>query len=483
MNKHWHTLIIGSGFGGLCMAAKLKEQGDDDFLILEKANAIGGTWRENTYPGAECDVPSALYSYSFARNPTWDFKWAKQPQILQYINRFADERDLSRHVKFQSEVVSASFDGTVWTLCLSDSKTLECRFLVSAIGQLHHPNIPDFKGREDYGGISFHSAQWDHNVSLKGKNVAVIGNAASAVQLIPEVAETAGKLTIYHRTPNWVIPKGDRPYSKLEKALGRCFPWLTNIYRFHIWCLGEYGLWPMIKGNPVAAWAGRIMSKRHLRKSIKDKNLRDVLTPDYPIGAKRVLLSDKYFLALARDNVDVVDGGVGAFSKTGVGDKEGINRAHDVVVFATGFHTNPFLKAIEVRGSNGTTLTKKWAGGAYAYYGTMVSDFPNLFILYGPNTNTGHTSIIFKLEQQVGYILKLMAKAEQGTITVKPQAEAKFNDEMQSRLSKLAWAKIDASWYKDGDRVTNNWPGSSLEFKRRLKEPIWDNFEVSNAKS
>lgn len=405
-------------------------------------------------------------------------KTAANLALYPYIHDFAHDRGLKSHLKFNEKLVSARYNDGLWTVSLGSGEILRCQFLVSAIGQLHHPNIPSFKGAQVYEGESFHSAQWQHDVPLSGKNVAVIGNAASAVQLIPEVAEQAKTLTIYHRTPNWIIPKGDRPYSKFEKALGKQWPWLTNFYRFHIWCLGEYGLWPMIKGNPLAAAWGRRLFKRQLREHIKDKALQDVLTPDYPIGAKRVLLSDKYFPALARDNVTLTDGGVKAFDEKGLIDKDGHHRKHDVVIFATGFHTNPFLKDIDIIGEDGRALRDKWKDGAFAYHGTMVSGFPNLFILYGPNTNTGHTSIIFKLEQQVGYALKLMGKAGDGSITVKPDAETSFNTEIQTRLATLAWAKIEASWYKDGDRVTNNWPGSSLEFKRRLKTPIWDDFEV-----
>lgn len=479
MAKHFRTLIIGAGFGGLCMGAQLKKRRDNDFLILEKADDIGGTWRDNTYPGAECDVPSALYSYSFFRNPTWDFKWAKQPQILKYINQVTDAFGLEWHLKLGAEVKRAVFDGGGWIVHLGSGEVLTCQFLVSAIGQLHHPNTPKFSGLKSFKKPKFHSAQWDHSFDWHGKDIAVIGNAASAVQLIPELAEKAAQLTVYHRSANWVLAKKDRPYTKIEKLIGKLFPPFTNLYRFHIWCLGEYGLWPMIKGNKLATRIGTLWFRHHLEKHIQDETLREVVTPDYPIGAKRILLSDKYFPALARDNVTVVSGGVKNFTSEGILAPDGQERAHDAVIFATGFHTNPFLKEIEVEGRDNASLGDNWAKGAFAYCGTITSGFPNLFILYGPNTNTGHTSVIFKLEQQVGYILKLMKKADQGMIDVKPEAETAYNEELQTQLSKLAWAKIDVSWYKDGDRITNNWPGSSLEFKRRLKTPIWDDFVIS----
>ncbi|WP_409433555.1 flavin-containing monooxygenase [Litorimonas sp. RW-G-Af-16] len=473
------TLIIGTGFGGLCMGAKLRDAGRDDFVILEKADGVGGTWRENTYPGAECDIASAFYSYSFWPNPGWDFKWAKQPQILKYLNDFADAFDLRRHIEFGQTVTGATYDNAgFWTVYLADGSSRQCRFLVSAIGQLHHPKTPEVSGHSDYQGASFHSAEWDHSFDMTGKEIAVIGNAASAIQLIPEVAKAAKNLTVYHRSPNWILPKKDRAYTRLETWLGKRFPALGKLYRFSLWCQGEYFIWPMIKGRRVRSWLGEQWCKWGLRQHIKDKDLRAKLTPDFPIGAKRVLLSDKIYPALARDNVDVVTKGVDHFTSDGIETVDGTKRQHDAVIFATGFYSNPFLKSLNVIGEDGLALTDHWADGAQAYMGTMTSGFPNLFILYGPNTNTGHTSIVYKLEHQIALVLQLLDKAGTGAIAVDPEAEAEFNIEMQSRLKKLAWSQVEASWYKVGEKVTNNWPGSSVEYRRRMHTPIWDHFEV-----
>ena len=479
MSNHHKTIIIGAGFGGLCMGAKLRETGEEDFIILEKAESVGGTWQENTYPGAGCDIPSALYSYSFARKYDWSAKWAKQPEILAYINDCVDAFGLGPHLRFGTAVKSTTFKDEQWHVELDSGENLTCQFLVSAIGQLHHPKTPEFKGIDSYKGIAFHSARWDHSIDLSDKTVAVIGNAASAVQLIPEVAKQAKHLTVYHRSPNWVVGKDDLPFWGVERLLGPFFKPFGNFDRFQTWALGEFGLWRMIQGDKLSSWLGRRWFRKNLTKSVKDTALQNKFTPDYPIGAKRVLLSDDYFPALVRDDVDVVFEGVKAFNEKGIVDSQDTSRDHDVVVFATGFHTNPFLKDIDVIGKAGELLRDKWANGAYAYMGTMTADYPNLFLLYGPNTNTGHSSIIFKLEQQVGYVLRLMDEAGEGQVDVAPQAEVEFNEEMQSRLAKLAWSKVDASWYKDGERVTNNWPGSSREFKRRLKTPIWKYFEVT----
>lgn len=480
--ERFETIIVGTGFAGLGLAATLKEDARSDFVLLEKADAIGGTWRENSYPGAECDVPSALYSYSFAPNPTWDFKWAKQAQILTYINDFADSRDLRPHIRYQAKVITAEWiaDKAEWRVSLESGEQMYARFLVSAIGQLHHPNTPKFDGFDDFQGPAFHTARWDHSVDIKGKDVACVGNAASAIQLIPEVAKTARKLTVYHRSPNWIVDKGDRPYSRLEKWVGKTFPAFAKLYRASIWAQGEYGLWPTIQGKPLQS----AVLKRQHRKKLEaafpnDEAMRERLTPDYPIGARRILLSDKYIEALARDNVEVVFDPIERFTEDGI-EAGGAQRDHDVVAMATGFITNPFLKEIAVTGADGLSLRDRWSDGAEAYLGVMTSGFPNLFMLYGPNTNTGHTSIVYKLEQQFEMVRQLMDHAGQGVIAVRADAEADYNAEIQTRLRDTAWDKVEASWYKDGEKITNNWPGSSREFKQRLTTPIFDHFEVSS---
>lgn len=287
------TLIIGAGFGGMCMGVKLKEAGKTDFIIVEKADEVGGTWRENTYPGAECDIASALYSYSFAPNPAWDFKWAKQKQIHAYQKGIAESYGLYEHIRFGCTVVSASFEAGRWRTVFSDGEIITSRFLVSAIGQLHIPKTPDIAGAENYKGVSFHSAQWDQSYDYDGKNIAVVGNAASAIQLIPELAEVANNLTVYHRSANWIIPKKDRAYWSIEKWLGKRFPSLGKLYRFSLFAQGEYFIWRIIQGKPIARLYGEIWAKLGLRKHIKDPELRAKMLPDYPMGARRILLSDK----------------------------------------------------------------------------------------------------------------------------------------------------------------------------------------------
>ena len=473
-------VIVGTGFAGLGLAAKLREQGIEDFIILEKSDGVGGTWRHNTYPGAECDIASMLYSFSFAPNPAWDFKWAKQPQILDYLENFAKTRDLYRHVKFGQTVTSAEYHEGRWTVKTAEGDAYNCQFFISAIGQLHHPATPEFKGKDIFTGPSFHSAEWEHDVDLSGKNVAVIGVGASAAQLIPEVAKIAKRLTVYQRSPNWIINKHDRPYSKAEKWLASKLPFMARLYRGGLWCQGEFIIWPTIKGSKWRRALIRKLNAMEIKKHVKDPDKRAKLTPDYPVGAKRILLSDKYYAGIGRENVSLETDGIAEIKKGGIQTVGDTLHTHDVIIYATGFHTNPFLKEIDVRGENGADLREHWKSGAFAYLGVTTSGFPNMFMLYGPNTNTGHTSIVYKLEAQFEHILRLIDKTGAGIVEVDSDAEAAYNLEAQEKLSKLAWAKIEASWYKDGTRVTNNWHGGSLEFKRRLENPIYEHFTFSH---
>ena len=385
-------------------------------------------------------------------------------------------------MRFGERVCRAEFDDAQngWTVITHHGQRFDCQYLISAVGQLHHPNKPDIKGRDDFKGVSFHSARWNHDIDIQGKRIGVIGNAASAVQFIPEIAHTAGHVTVYQRSANWVVDKGDRPYTSLEKALARHAPWMATLYRFGLWSLSEYVVWPVIKGAKLRGAIMRAKNRMDMKRFIKDPKMRALLTPTYPVGAKRILFSDKYYEALAFDNVSLVTNKVGSLRETGITTADGTMHDHDVLIWGTGFHTNPFLKEIDVVGAKGRRLDDHWTGGARAYMGVMTDGFPNLFMLYGPNTNTGHTSIIFKLECQAGYISQLLQEAERaaprGVIAVRSDAARDFDREMQERLRHLAWNKVEASWYKDGDRLTNNWPGSSLEFRRRTARPDMAHF-------
>lgn len=462
------------------MGAKLKRAGYDDFIILEKADSLGGTWRENRYPGAECDVASVLYSYSFYPNPTWDFKWAKQKQILAYLDRFTEDMGLRSHIHFEKAVSKAVYNETTacWDVETKSGEHYSANFLIPALGQLHHPQIPEIPGQSENTSHAFHTAQWPDDVDLKGKDIAVIGNAASAIQLIPEAAKDAAHLTVYQRSANWIIPKRDRPYTAAEKGLAKRMPWLSKVYRLFWFMIGEWVLYPMIKGRKFQSWLGARLCKSEMRKHIRDKDKRASLTPNYPIGAKRILLSEVYYPALARDNVSLVTDPIEKLTDKGIKGQSGTARDHDIIVYATGFATIPFYKNISITGKGGVSLQSQWSRGAQAYYGVVTADFPNMFMLYGPNTNTGHTSIVFKLENQVNYILQLLDGHQSSIISVKSEAEARYADTMQQRLQKTSWAKIENSWYKHGDKIDRNWPGSGIAYKRMMKTVVWDDYDV-----
>ncbi|MFT4635204.1 MAG: cation diffusion facilitator CzcD-associated flavoprotein CzcO [Arenicella sp.] len=469
------TVVIGSGFGGLCMGIKLKQAGDDDFIILEKADDLGGTWRENTYPGAECDIPSALYSYSFEHNAEWQSKWSGQQQILKYQHDTAAKYGLDRHLKYQQQVIALVFDESElrWTVSTSDGAQFKAQHVVCAIGQLHKLATPVFANAEKFQGAVFHSGKWDHSVDLKDKKVVVIGNAASAVQFIPEIAKIAKQLTIFQRSPNWILPKVDRPYSGFEQRVSAKYPLMAKLYRRCLWALGEYGVLPAIKGNRISKWLVRKACLGNLNKHVSDPELREKLTPDYPVGAKRVLFSDHYFPALALDNVNLNTAGATSFSAKGVVDKAGDETQAEVIIYGTGFQTNPFLADIEVSGIGQRSIRDAWSNGAQAYLGVSTNGFPNLHLLYGPNTNLGHTSIIIMLEAQADFVIQAMCHLDQvskQTCEVKNEVEQTYNLELQTRLSSMAFSKIENSWYKDGDKVTNNWAGGTREYVMRLKK-------------
>ena len=483
MNKV-KIVIVGSGFAGLCMAIKLKQAGMDDFVILEKAAELGGTWRENTYPGAECDIPSALYSYSFEPNHKWEFKWSGQKQILKYQQDTAAKYQLDSHFHFNSELVSAHYqpDSQRWHLLTQNGKQFSAQHFVPAIGQLHHPMTPKFPGKGDFLGAQFHSAQWGHNVDLTGKQVVVIGNAASAVQFIPEIAEQVEKLTVLQRSPNWIIPKVDRAYAGWEQTLSAKVPLVAKVYRFLVWTLGEWVVLPALKGNPVMRWLMRKWSLRHLRKSISDESLREVLTPKYTMGAKRILFSDTYYPALERSNVELRCTTIERLSSSGLIIESGEQIDCDVIIYGTGFKTNPFLSPIDVVGEDGTNIRNAWSTGAQAYLGLATNGFPNMHMLYGPNTNLGHSSIIIMIEAQVNYVMQaILGLEKQGkqAMQVKADVENQYNRALQARLQKMAFDEIEASWYKDGNKITNNWAGGTFEYTRKLKTLNWSNYLVS----
>lgn len=470
--------IIGTGFSGLCAGIKLKERGSHNFVIYEKADDLGGTWRENTYPGAECDVPSSLYSYSFERNPNWTHKWSEQSEILEYMRYCATKHGLIPHIRYGVEVTALTYreESGTWVLETASGDSEEFDVVVSAVGQLHKPFMPEIPGAETFGGSMFHSARWDHSVSLEGKNVVSVGNAASAIQFIPEIAPLAKKLTVFQRSANWIIPKGDREYTNFEKTLVKVIPPLLLLYRFNLWFKGESQLYPLLKSksNMLRNMAQK-QTIKYIDEKIDDPELRKKLVPDYPMGAKRILFSDNIYDALNRDNVEVETDAIDHIEPGAVVTQSGKRHEAEVIAFATGFVTTDFLTPMTVTGKDGVVLNDVWqdTGGAEAYLGITHTGFPNFFMLYGPNTNLGHNSMVVMFEAQVRYLvscLDALDARDAKTLDVKPEVQKAFNEEMQSRLSETTWAAIEKSWYmNERGKITNNWAGRTTEYIRRTK--------------
>jgi cation diffusion facilitator CzcD-associated flavoprotein CzcO len=472
--QHYTCVIVGSGFSGICLAIRLKQQGIDDFLVLEKADALGGTWRDNHYPGAECDVPSALYSFSFETKTDWNYQWSEQPQILEYIGNTARKHGVVGHIRFGSELRAADYDAAkgTWQLTLGDGSALSAQFLVSAVGQLHIPQIPQYPGSDSFQGPRFHSANWDHTVDLRGKTVAVIGNAASAVQFVPVVAQQAGKLMIFQRSANWVSQKRDRRYTEREKKLLRLFPIAKRLARLRIYLRNELFVYPALKGSRFHKWLLTMACMNYLNKTVTDEALRQKLVPDYPVGGKRILVVDGYYEALMRENVALVTDPLDAIDERGIRTCDGQHHPCDIIIYGTGFVTNPFLAGIAVTGRSGKALAEHWSAGARAYLGITTHEFPNLFFMYGPNTNLGHNSILLMAEAQANYILQALnavAQRRASTLEVREDVEEKYNQTIQARLRDMVWNSVAESWYKSGGRITNNWPGSAGEYRRATR--------------
>ena len=482
MNNHSQTakalriLIIGTGFGGLGMAIQLRQAGFEDFLLLEKAGDIGGTWRDNSYPGAACDVPSHLYSFSFEPKVDWSRKYAPQAEIHGYMQHCVDKYRLRPHIRLQAEVRSAAFDESagLWRVSLSSGEELTAEVLISACGQLNQPAYPAIPGIEQFQGEAFHSARWRHDLDLAGKRVAVIGTGASAIQFVPQIQPRVAELKLFQRSAAYVLPKADRAYRPWELALLRRLPWLQRLDRSLQYLQHE------VRGLAFISlpWLMKVFRSgfdRHLRRHIPDPALRARLQPDYPMGCKRILISNDYLPALAQANVQVIDTAIEAVTSTGIRTRDGQEHACDVLIYGTGFAATDFLAPMQIRGRDGVELNQAWREGAEAYKGISVSGFPNLFILYGPNTNLGHSSIIYMLESQFRYVLGcIQALQARGLryLDVKAQVQQAYNRRIQADSHRTIWEQGCSSWYKTASgKSTNNWPGYTFTYRHLTRAP------------
>ncbi len=466
--------VIGTGFSGLGMAIKLKERGEASFAVFEKADDLGGTWRDNVYPGCGCDVPSHLYSYSFALDPSWTRHYAAQPEILTYLKRCAQRFGLHPHLRFRHEVTSARFDeeAALWRLSFKDQPPVAARFLVLGMGALHRPALPEIKGRDSFKGAMCHSAQWTlSDEDLRGKRVAVIGTGASAIQLVPQIAPVVGELSVFQRTPPWVLPKPDKPIAAAARQRMRVAPALARARRYGIYWLMEvqaYGF----SVNPSALKIASAIGRSHLKRQVPDEALRERLTPGDVPGCKRILLSNDYYPALSRPNVRVHTEGIASITEDAILTRDGARHEVDVIIFGTGFKvTEPMPRGL-IFGLGGQDIMDAWSEGVRAYKGVTVSGFPNMFILMGPNTGLGHNSMVFMIEAQISYALRAMdaLNARQGAhLDVTQSAQDAYHAMLQPRLRRSVWGTGCQSWYLDdkGDNPTV-WPGFTVEYWWRM---------------
>ncbi|MEZ5509734.1 MAG: NAD(P)/FAD-dependent oxidoreductase [Gammaproteobacteria bacterium] len=467
--------IIGAGLGGLVAAIKLQQAGHTDIQLFDRNDKVGGTWAENQYPGSQCDVPILLYQLSFAPSFTWSRLFATAPEIQRYCEEITDRYRLRDRIHLSEPVTSARWNDSsrTWTVQTSKGRLLEVDVVIGALGQLNRPQWPDINGRESFAGESMHSARWNHNVDFTGKRVAVIGSAASAVQIVPALAKTVAQLSVFQRSPNWLLPRNDRPVppeemmlmaTDMAKALE-----LSDMMRRYIFDNADHFFWQAFQWTPAGRAAFTRISLNHLEAQVEDPALRQQLTPNYPIGCKRVLFCDDYYPALQKPNVDLVTTAIDRIVPGGIVTADGRQHDVDIIVYATGFETTEWKWSVDIIGSDGRHLNQAWADAPEAYLGIGVAGFPNLFVMYGPNTNLGHNSITFMLECQGDYIVKALAALDTaGARAMAPNQAAQdaFNARLQEQLNLTAWADPSAgNWYRNArGRITQNWSSHARDY-------------------
>lgn len=470
-------LIVGSGFSGLGMAVKLREAGRNDFVVIEKADDVGGTWRDNTYPGAECDIQSHMYSFSWDLNPGWSREYSAQPEIHDYMRKVAAKHGLYDLIHFGTEMTGATWDEHTlrWTVTTS-KETYETRILVSGIGGLHIPNIPTLEGAESFAGPRFHSAQWDHDVDLTGKRVAVVGTGASAIQFIPQIVGDVAQLDVYQRTAPWVVPKHNHDIEGRKASVLRKVPGATRAYRNALYWFNEA---QQVGFTGPAQNVTKLVEKRvsdYIRRTVDDPAVAEKLIPDYRLGCKRVLKTDNYVPVYNRDNVELVTDGIAEVTPEGIRAKDGTFREADVIIYGTGFHVTDAFEWVHVTGKGGRDLSKHFdAEGIETYLGITVTHFPNFFFMLGPNTALGHNSVVFMIEQQTKWIIRMLEEMdERGAEAVEPtpQAQREFNDELQEKVEKGVWSQGGCtSWYLDSKGKNRTiWPGFTFRYWWRTRK-------------
>ncbi|TAK84734.1 MAG: NAD(P)/FAD-dependent oxidoreductase [Aquabacterium sp.] len=475
--------IVGTGFGGLCMAIQLRRAGIDNFVILEKAQGVGGTWRENSYPGAACDVQSHMYSFSFAPKHDWSQRFAPQAEIHAYIEKTTDEYGLRPFIRYGQQVVRANFDEHTgrWTIHTAAGQVFVARHWVLASGPLHVPAFPAIKGLENFKGKVMHSAQWDHDYDLAGKNVVSIGTGASAIQYVPEIAPKVKQLHVFQRSAAWVMPRDERKYSALGKAIFKAFPAVQKLHRWQLYWTNEARMLPML--NPWMARAGELIVKSIIRRKVKDPVIRRKLTPDYALGCKRVLISNKWFPTFNRPNVELVTEGIREIREHSIVSADGKERQADCIVLGTGFIVDPriYMKDFEITGRDGHVLSRDWAKVPTAYLGINITGFPNMHQLVGPHTGLGHNSIIFMIEAQVHYVIQCIKEQRaRGAdyVDVKPQAQQAFVAEVMKNLEGTVWTSGCKSWYQTAEGINFAlWPKSTWAYWMQCRNVVSGDYQ------
>ncbi len=464
------------------MAIALDRAGHD-FVIFERSTEVGGTWHDNIYPGAGCDVSSHLYCFSFEPNPDWQRKFALQPEIHQYFVHCVAKYRLAPRLRLGTEVTAIRFAETehTWHLTTAGGEDHVFDAVVSGTGQLNRPHVAKLAGDETFAGTRFHSARWNPAHELAGRDVAVIGSGASAIQLVPQIAKVAKRVTVFQRTPPYVMRRNDHPYPAWQRWLFRHIPFLLAWTRTWLYWVHE-SRFPALRRD---SWMGKLvgwLTLRHMRSVIRDPALRDKLTPAYPVGCKRILISDDWYQALTLPNVEVVTAGIERVTPGGITTADGASHAADTIIDATGFESTGFLVPIHVTGRGGAVLSEVWRTGAAAHHGITVAGFPNLFLLYGPNTNLGHNSILFMIECQVRYITRCLGEVERRGarwLEVRPEAMARSNERLQRALARTVWGAGCHNWYATDGKITNNWSGRTTAYWWRSRRPRFSEFEFA----
>jgi cation diffusion facilitator CzcD-associated flavoprotein CzcO len=476
------VVIAGSGFSGLGMAIKLKEQGNEDFVVLERADEVGGTWNANTYPGCACDVPSHLYSFSFAPNPAWSHTYSPQPEIHDYLRRCADDFGVRPHVRLNTTLTSAEWieeDGR-WTI-ETDRGDFSARVFISAMGPLTEPRIPDIPGLDDFEGETWHSARWNHDYDLAGKRVASIGTGASAIQYVPEIQPKVGKLHVFQRTAPWIAPHSNRPITGVERALYRAVPALQRLNRAGVYALREALVLGFVKRPALMKVIERV-ARAHREQQVKDPELRRKVTPDYAMGCKRILPSNRWYPTLQEPNVELVTGGVREVRRNSVVGEDGVEREVDAIVFGTGFEVTDMPAARLIAGRDRERLSEVWAGSPRSHRGATVPGFPNMFMLLGPNTGLGHNSIVYMIESQIAYVLdalRVMDERGAAVAEVRPDTAEAWNAGVDERLEGTVWTTGCKSWYQDATgRNGAIWPDWTWRFRRETARFDVDGYDL-----